>query len=261
MTSTRAIQLSRLPSDAKSVANPHKFLQPSLLADVKFYQDVQKREYVSFFGCIYFALLMNVDTGQVLNQYKLNNGLQLYFYQADKDADPETISQTLRGTGTLEVCERNTFDSATMKAVFAEKGAWILSKMGKQDAFERYRLLYLLARSYNAYAELQLQKVAQAYDSKDLDNMIACREAILAFDLKSYYGNPVLIDRHEIRQAWPILSNLFEVTQVHDEMKTQVQDLSDLITAKQQTAQDKRYKRMEMSFWVLGVVIGIVALL
>ncbi|WP_029935160.1 hypothetical protein [Thiomicrospira pelophila] len=260
MTPTRAIQLSLLPADAKPVANSHKFLQPSLLVDVKFYQDAKNREYIGFFGCIYFALVANGDAGQALNDYKAKPSLIFDFYQADKDAVPEAISQSLRGSSTLAVCEANTFESTTVKAVFAEKGAWIWPKFGKPDVFVRYQLLYLLARSYNLYAEMQLQKVAQAYDSKDLEKMIDYREAILAFDLKNYYSNPVLIDRHELRQAWPILSKLFELPQVHDEMKTQVQDLSDLITAKQHTAQNARYKRMEIAFWIIGAGVGLVAL-
>ena len=70
----------------------------------------------------------------------------------------------------------------------------------------------------------------------------------------------MLIDRHELRQAWPILSKLFDIAQIHDEMKTQVQDLSDLIAAKQQTAQEARYKRMEIAFWLLGAGVSLLAL-
>jgi hypothetical protein len=119
-----------LPSDAKGVANPHKFLQPSLLADVKFYEDTKNWQYIGFFDCLYFALVVNGDAGQALNDYKAKPSLIFDFFQADKDAVPEAISQSLRGSSTLAVCEANTFDSTTVKVVFAEKGAWIWPKMG-----------------------------------------------------------------------------------------------------------------------------------
>ena len=56
MKTTQAIQLVKLPADAKLVASKHKFLQPSLLAEIKFYQDSEQREYVGFFDQVFFVL-------------------------------------------------------------------------------------------------------------------------------------------------------------------------------------------------------------
>lgn len=173
------------------------------------------------------------------------------FIYAKEDDSPENISLALRGTKTLVVDKNNTFDSTSVKAIFAVKGAWIMPKRKGQHTYERYRLLYLLARSYNLYAEAQLQQVSNAYDSQDLSRMIKHREAVLAFDLKCFFINPVILERHELRQAWPLLAEVYDVPQIHDEMKSQVQDLSDLIVAKQQAIQTKRYQRVEVFFGFL----------
>ena len=159
---------------------------------VGFYQDSAQLAYVCFFGCVYFEWVKADKVGRVPLDLQVKPGCVFDFYPAGKDLEPDFISQTLRGIGTLAVCELNTFDSTSVKAVFAEKGAWIWPKFGKPEVFEWYRLLYLLARSYNLFAVMQ--------------------------------------------------------------------DLSDLIAAKQQTAQDAHYKRMEIAFWVGGAMIGLVAL-
>jgi len=56
------------------------------------------------------------------------------------------------------------------------------------------------------------------------------------------------------------LAGLFEVAQLHDEVKSQIQDLSDAIASQLQTQQEQRYKRWETAFWVVGVVLAIISL-
>ena len=260
LQSIRAIQLQTLPAGVISIDKPHKFLWPSLLKEIHFYKDSQESEYVSFFGCIHFALVENDATNSQIHHLKSKPSCVYNFIPAGEDLGAVEISKALRGSQTLMLSDRNTFDSTSVKAVFAEKGAWIWAKKNGSNTYNRYFLLYLLARSTNLYAERQLEKVAQAYESKDLSRMIQYREAVLAFDLKCYYFNPVLIDRHELHQAWPVLANLYQIPQVHDEMKTQVQDLSELIVAKQQTKQESRYKRIEIGFWVVGVLISFITI-
>lgn len=181
------------------------------------------------------------------------------FYQASGDQDNETISQTLRGSKTLKLNDANTFASDDVKAVFAEKGAWVYSKMGDKH-FDRFVSLYLLAQAYNLHSERQLENVAKAYDSKQLAKMRDLKESTLAFDVRYYFSNPVVIDRHQARQIWCLLAGLFEVAQLHDEIKSQIQDLSDAIASQLQTQQEQRYKRWETAFWVFGALIGLFAL-
>ena len=51
------------------------------------------------------------------------------------------------------------------------------------------------------------------------------------------------------------------MNQVHDEMKSQIQDLSELISAKQQTRLDSRYKRIEVLFWIFGGLVAFITLM
>ena len=57
-----------------------------------------------------------------------------------------------------------------------------------------------------------------------------------------------------------MLANLYDVAQLHDEVKSQIQDLSDAIASQLQTQQEQRYKRWETAFWVLGALVGLIAL-
>ena len=266
MKTTQAIQLIKLPADAKCFDSKHRFLQETLLAEVKFYQDSDQREYVSFFDQVFFVL-HEVDEQSAKQLPKALWGMKAepaciyYIHHASQNDESDSISKLLRNSKTLELCDKNTFDSTSLKAVFSERGAWIWPKKNGRITFERYRLLYLLARSYNLFAEMELKQVVKVYDAKDLGQMIHHRETVLAFDLKCFYANPVLVDRYELYQAWPLLTGLFNVNQVHDEMKSQIQDLSELISAKQQTQLDSRYKRIEVLFWIFGGLVAFITLM
>ncbi|MDY0135562.1 MAG: hypothetical protein RBS36_00195 [Thiomicrospira sp.] len=261
----KAKLIKSLPASVKAVSSTHKLLHASLLAGVCFYEDDAGLEYIQFFDSVFFVLSRGADAQAVESKFRTQaNRLQslskeFCFYQASGDQDEEVISQTLRGSKSLKLHDGNCFASEDVKAVFAEKGAWVYSKKGNKH-FDRFVLLYLLAQSYNLHSERQLEKVANAYDSKQLSKMRDLKESALAFDVKYYFSNPVLSDRHQGRQIWCLLAGLFEVAQLHDEVKSQIQDLSDAITSQLQTLQEQRYKRWESAFWVFGALVGLIAL-
>lgn len=261
----KAKLIETLPAGVKAVSASHKFLHVSLLAGLRFYEDEAGLEYIAFFDSVVFVLSRGADGRAVESKLRSQgNRLQtlskvFWFYQSSGDQDDETISQTLRGSKTLKLNASNTFESDDVKAVFAEKGAWVYSKIGDEH-FDRFVLLYLLAQAYNLHSQRQLENVAKAYDSKQLTKMRDLKEFALAFDVKYYFSNPVVIDRHQARQIWNLLAGLFEVAQLHDEVKSQIQDLSDAIADQLQTQQEQRYKRWETAFWVLGALMGLIAL-
>lgn len=94
-----------------------------------------------------------------------------------------------------------------------------------------------MAQAYNLHSERQLENVAKAYDSKQLAKMRDLKESALAFDVKYYFSNPVLIDRHLARKIWCLSANLFEVVQLHDEVKLQIKDLFNAIASQLQLQQ------------------------
>ena len=85
--------------------------------------------------------------------------------------------------------------------MFAEWGVWIWPKKNRHVTFERYRLLYRLARSYNLFAEKALTQVVNSYDAHVLGQMIQHCSAVLVFDLTRFYANPALVDRQELHYA------------------------------------------------------------
>jgi hypothetical protein len=261
----KAKLIEALPAGVKQVSTQHKFFHSSLLAGLKFYDDDTGLNYIVFFNSVVFVLSRGSDVNSAESKLRAQSkqfqalSNVFLFYQVSSVQDDEAISQVLRGSKTLKQDECNTFESDDVKVVFAEKGAWVYSKIG-DGHLDRFVLLYLLAQAYNLYSERQLESVAKAYDSKQLAKMRDLKEASLAFDVKYYFSNPVVIDRHQARQVWCLLANLFEVAQLHDEVKSQIKDLSDVIASQLQSQQEQRYKRWEMSFWVFGAIIGLVAL-
>lgn len=261
----KANQIETLPANLTLMQLPHKFFHTSLLAGLQFYQDDAGLEYIAFFNSLFFVLAKGTDTQtvdlKIRHQGQVKSPLKSFcFYQAAVDESDEQVSQILRGSKTLQLDQLNTYAAQDVKAVFAEKGAWIYERFSNGQ-FERFVLLYLLAQVYNLHSERQLEQVAAAYDSKQLSKMREFKEASLAFDVKYYFANPVLIDRHQARTVWRLLATLFEVAQLHDEVKSQIQDLSDAIASQLQTRQEDRYKRWEVIFWIVGVVLAVLALL
>lgn len=58
-------------------------------------------------------------------------------------------------------------------------------------------------------------------------------------------GVKAVASSHKLLHA-SLLAGLFEVPQLHDEVKSQIQDLSDAIASQLQTQQESRYKRWEI---------------
>ena len=154
----KAKLIENLPSGVKAVSSSHRFLHASLLAGVRFYEDDAGLEYIVFFDSVVFVLSRGADGRAVESKPRSQaNRFQtlskvFWFYQTSSDQDDETISQTLRGSKTLRLNDGNRFESEDVKAVFAEKGAWVYSKKGYKH-FDRFVLLYLLAQAYNLHSK------------------------------------------------------------------------------------------------------------
>ncbi|WP_069637391.1 hypothetical protein [Campylobacter pinnipediorum] len=83
--------------------------------------------------------------------------------------------------------------------------------------------------------------------------MIDKRYKIFAFELESYFRNPVLQDRYQTYEIWNKLYERYNIAYLHNETKQQISDLASII-------EDKRKDNVNFWLTLIGVLISIASL-
>ena len=153
-------------------------------------------------------------------------------------------------------------DNSDIKVVFAESGFVVCSKLNlnAEDKFDRVLLLFLLSLAYNLKAEKLLQDVSNAYKNSSYEDMILLRDEIYAFDLNCYFYNPVKQNKHQVYNIWNLISENYDVKIKHDEIKSQVVDLTTIIESKHKAFLEEKSKKNERKLTLIGIAIGIASL-
>ena len=226
--------------------NPHKFLFESIMKEILFYTNQDESEkYVSFFSEISFK-----EVEKEKNSSKTNIDLFAYYielsdYEKLSDKDKSLL---LRDSTTFKETESNTYDGSNIKVVFTEKGFLYLAKYDNQfDHFKRVRLLFLLSQAYNLYTEKLINDISYFYSIDNYRKMIDLRKTIYVFDLNCFFFNPVPYKYHQLNILWSYISNIYFINQKHDEMKSQMEDLVNLIELnnKEEERKDRETGKLE----------------
>lgn len=246
-------------SNYKKEDIPHKFLYNSLKKEIFVYTDNNTEEKIYDFFGVYFLLINEDKNNTKFKPTYDKDGYKAYFL--DQNLEDTLISQKLRGSKTLKITEKNSYDNDDIKAIFSEKGFLVCNKMGFQDekAFERIIILYMLALAYIIKAQNLLQDVSQAHEDKSFEKMINLKDDIYSFDLNCYFFNPVLQNRHQVFNIWQIISKCYFVKEVYHEVKTQVSDLTKIIEYHRKDEQEKREKSLDRKLTYIGIFIGIMS--
>lgn len=265
----KVLRITEIPHYATKEESTHKFLHASLLGSLHFYKDKHNKQYMSFFDTIHFALITadsveDANVAKVSHVAKGADALCYWFYHGSDTPESmgqEKISLLLRGSKTLETKERS-FVRENIHTVIAEKGTWIYEQAsGEGKQTERLIILVLLALAYNLYAEALLKQTSEAYDSKDTKKLSAVRETVAAYDVKCFYANPVVFNRHQLYEFWNFIAKLFNTQHIHDEVRTQIGDIAAIIESKYRDRQEARYKRIEVMLALVGTTLGVLALI
>lgn len=259
----KEINLNKL----KSVNIPHWFLYDGVLAEIKCFKD-EKEDivYFNFFKNVTFAIIKDEQKTK-LDEIKIydcqfEDTYHAYYYNEDKS--DEDISKALRNSTTLKINTKNSYIQKHMKVVFAEKG-FVLCKMKEkydlQSNFDRILLQFLLSLAYNTYTEQLINEVTEAYNKLNYDNMIKLRDEIYAFGLKSFFHNPVKQNRHESFELWNMISKNYYVEIKHNEMKSQIADLTGVIETKHKEQQEAKSKRLEKILGIIGFLLALTSLI
>ncbi|MFY9100124.1 hypothetical protein OZY48_03585 [Aliarcobacter cryaerophilus] len=242
----------------------HKFLYQSVKDEIILYEESESSNIKIYciFG-FYFLIAKAANCTSVdeirISDFKKLDDSQAYYghYFHNLQAD-EDISQSLRNSNTLKISDINCYDNSDIKVVFAESGFVVCSKLNlsAEDKFDRVLLLFLLSLAYNLKAEKLLQDVSNSYKKSSYEDMILLRDEIYAFDLNCYFYNPVKQNKHQVYNIWNLISQNYDVKIKHDEIKSQVVDLTGIIELKHKSILEENAQKSTTKLNIIMIILA-----
>ena len=242
----------------------HKFLYQSAKDEIILYEESESSNIKIYciFG-FYFLIAKAANCTSVdeirISDFKKLDDSQAYYghYFHNLQAD-ENISQSLRNSNTLKISDINCYDNSDIKVVFAESGFVVCNKLNlsAEDKFDRVLLLFLLSLAYNLKAEKLLQDVSNSYKKSSYEDMILLRDEIYAFDLNCYFYNPVKQNKHQVYNIWNLISQNYDVKIKHDEIKSQVVDLTGIIELKHKSILEENAQKSTTKLNIIMIILA-----
>ncbi len=242
----------------------HKFLYQSVKDEIILYEESESSNIKIYciFG-FYFLIAKaanctSVDEIRISDFKKLDDSQAYYGHYFDNLKADEDISQSLRNSNTLKISNINCYDNSDIKVVFAESGFVVCSKLNlnAEDKFDRVLLLFLLSLAYNLKAEKLLQDVSNSYKKSSYEDMILLRDEIYAFDLNCYFYNPVKQNKHQVYNIWNLISQNYDVKIKHDEIKSQVVDLTGIIELKHKSILEENAQKSTTKLNIIMIILA-----
>ncbi|MEV9526339.1 hypothetical protein [Aliarcobacter butzleri] len=242
----------------------HKFLYQSVKDEIILYEESESSNIKIYciFG-FYFLIAKaanctSVDEIRISDFKKLDDSQAYYGHYFNNLQADENISQSLRNSNTLKISDINCYDNSDIKVVFAESGFVVCSKLNfsAEDKFDRVLLLFLLSLAYNLKAEKLLQDVSNSYKNSSYEDMILLRDEIYDFDLNCYFYNPVKQNKHQVYNIWNLISKNYDVKIKHDEIKSQVVDLTGIIELKHKAILEYNAQKSTTKLNIIMIILA-----
>lgn len=217
--------------------NP-KFLYENLNNEIKIYDHLETEvKFFDFFGKIFFKVEKENISLEKYNLKRINNELTSQdneyhcFYISENTLTNGEISILLRGSTTLDINKKNSYENPDIKVVFSERAFLFINKFDKsqEDKFENILTLYLLSHAYNLYSEKTMNEIILFHKKNNVKDMLKKRKEVYSFNLSCYFSNPVKYNRHQLHNLWTYLYQLNFVNVNHQEIKSQMEDLINLV--------------------------------
>lgn len=242
----------------------HKFLYQSVKDEIILYEESESSNIKIYciFGFYFLtakaANCTSVDEIRISDFKKLDDSQAYYGHYFHNLQADENISQSLRNSNTLKISDINCYDNSDIKVVFAESGFVVCSKLNlsAEDKFDRVLLLFLLSLAYNLKAEKLLQDVSNSYKKSSYEDMILLRDEIYAFDLNCYFYNPVKQNKHQVYNIWNLISQNYDVKIKHDEIKSQVVDLTGIIELKHKSILEENAQKSTTKLNIIMIILA-----
>lgn len=263
----------------KEIFTQLNFYHRLLAQDFKIYTNKQNADFdegtlwiYSIFGiCILCEKKENKKSiPQIYCQFENNKTKYTAIYTNDKCLTHGQISQNLRGSSTLKIDEKNCYDNPDIKVVFAEKGFLFQNKYDKsqKDKFEDILSIFILSLAYREKIESFLNTTSSIADTYNQKSITSIKKDIYLFSLKHFFKNPIHYNYQQKYTIWKILFSYYDIFQSYQEVKTQVENLVDILHAEQKEEQgqkdkereDKR-KKTEFILILIGFIISLASLI
>lgn len=208
----------------------------------------------------------------------------------DKVVSSELISEEFRDAKTFKPDETNSYETSYFHFMISEKGFAVYKKPSyynknksktnddqennensqnevkekdtADQVFYRILMMYLLALAYNQKMDKLSNLMAAIYVRKQDNNLLEkFMESIHAFDLQFFFENPVKMDRYQTYNLWQIIAKNYNVKAKHDEIKSQVLALADIISRnkeKEQVLLEKKFHKKVSRYAILLAAIPII---
>ena len=254
-----------------------KFLHNGIKDNIYFYTLDNSKQIYCFFDIYFLIINDSLDVSFDKNKNKENKD-KLYnkyqkgtdfekceeyfaYYINEKDGD-EIASMAIRNSKTLRPNEKNSYDNDDIKAIFDARAFAVLYKF-KQDKSKFLRLLrlFILGIAYNKKMLEFLESVYIAHKNKDINKMIAVRDNFLAYDLAIYFTNPVKPESHQTYEIWQRISDMLVIKNTHNEIKSQISDLVQVIYNRQKDNLDKKWTILGITIAAFSLLTSVVALI
>lgn len=175
-----------------------------------------------------------------------------------ENIDIEQVSNDLRGYSTLRANNANSYLGRGFFFIICERGFAISDFNTKVNIrrFHNFVILFLLAIAYNLKMDDFLIQGAEVYNKHrdNIEEISDLQESIYAFNLQYFFENPVKIDRHQLYAIWSIISKNYNIKTKHDEVNTQVLELTNLLENRKSQAFNKNIS-------LIGIVLAIAPIL
>lgn len=168
-----------------------------------------------------------------------------------ENIDIEQVSNDLRGYSTLEANNTNSYLRKGFFFIICEKGFAISDINTDVRRFHNFVILFLLAIAYNLKMDDFLIQGAEVYNKHrdNIEEISDLQESIYAFNLQYFFENPVKIDRYQLYIIWSIIAKNYSIKTKHDEVNTQVLELTNLLENRKSQAFNKNIS-------LLGIVLA-----
>lgn len=211
----------------------------------------------------------------------------------DKVVSSELISEEFRDAKTFKPDETNSYETSYFHFMVSEKGFAVYKKPNyyknksktneeqsdnesnqseykekdtADQVFYRILMMYLLALAYNQKMDKLSNMMALIFMNnkqnkkytESLENFIT---DIHAFDLQYFFENPVKMDRYQTYNLWNIIARNYNVKAKHDEIKSQVLALADIISRNKEKKQVLLEKKFQKRITRLGLIIAIIPII
>lgn len=168
------------------------------------------------------------------------------------DIDIRNISKDLRGTYTLKANDTNSYLEGNVFFIICEKGFTFCRFSVYENNFKQTLILFLLAVAYQFKMNNFLNKGAKLYSENkyDIEKINKLQESIHAFNLQFFFENPVLVSRYQLRIFWNIIAKNYDIKAEHDEVNTQILELTKLL-------EDKKREKFNKNIAIIGVMLAV----